>query len=210
LPCAGLRSSPLTIKASLSQAVFSSRTCRYHAPMAPVQVDPAILAHFCGHATEQGKVLAPRLIDEKIYQNTPTYDMHDHEGDEIVEIPLPDLAQQGDKVYCTVVIEQCSGKPAFYTVAYDYALTADDIASGERLTFPIARGWHGKNHATSRSLAKQPGSRMVCRPNRRLKLEILMKRLVERYVHATGRAVPDHSSELSTLTVGKAHVPSVR
>lgn len=73
--------------------------------MAPVQVDPAILAHFCGHATEQGKVLAPRLIDEKIYQNTPTYDMHDHEGDEIVEIPLPDLAQQGDKVYCTVVIE---------------------------------------------------------------------------------------------------------
>ncbi|OXS22704.1 hypothetical protein CGU37_06495 [Pseudomonas fluorescens] len=123
--------------------------------MAPVQVDPAILAHFCGHATEQGKVLAPRLIDEKIYQNTPTYDMHDHEGDEIVEIPLPDLAQQGDKVYCTVVIEQCSGKPAFYTVAYDYALTADDIASGERLTFPIARGWLARQKPRDESITCQ-------------------------------------------------------
>ena len=81
--------------------------------------------------------------------------MHDHEGDEIVEIPLPDLAQQGDKVYCTVVIEQFSGKPAFYTVAYDYALTADDIASGERLTFPIARGWLARQKPRYESLTCQ-------------------------------------------------------
>lgn len=107
------------------------------------------------YSYEQGKALAPRLLHEKIYQNTPTYDMHDHEGDELVKIPLPDLAQEGDKIYCTVVIEQFSGKPAFYTVAYDYVLTADDIASGENLSFSIARGWLARQKPRYESITCQ-------------------------------------------------------
>ncbi|WP_338475362.1 hypothetical protein [Pseudomonas khavaziana] len=93
------------------------------------------------YSAEQSKAIAPRLRDEKIFQNTPTYDMHDHKGDEIVEIPIPPLAQVGDEIYCSVVIEQFSGKPVFYIVAYGYALTLADIASGEKLEFPIPRGW---------------------------------------------------------------------
>lgn len=107
------------------------------------------------YSYEQGKVLAPRLLHEKIHQNTPKYYMHDHEGDEIVKIPLPDLAQEGDKLYCSVVIEQFSQKPAFYIVAYDYALTADDIASGENLSFPIARGWLARQKPLYESITCQ-------------------------------------------------------
>ncbi|WP_460134949.1 carbohydrate binding domain-containing protein [Pseudomonas sp. S1_E04] len=107
------------------------------------------------YLAENSRALAPRLIDEKIFQNTPTYDMHDHEGDEIVEIPLPDLAQQGDKIYCTVVTEQFSGKPVFYTVAYGYSLTANDIASGKKLSFPIARGWLARQKPRYESITCQ-------------------------------------------------------
>ncbi|WP_103733701.1 hypothetical protein [Pseudomonas sp. GZJR-8] len=107
------------------------------------------------YSAEQSKALAPRLRDEKIFQNTPTYDMHDHKGDEIVEIPIPPLAQVGDKIYCSVVIEQFSGKPVFYIVAYGYALTLEDIASGEKLEFPIPRGWLARQKPRYESITCQ-------------------------------------------------------
>ena len=107
------------------------------------------------YSAEQSKALAPRLKDEHIYQNTPTYDMHDHQGDEIVEIPIPPLAQVGDKIYCSVVIEQFSGKPVFYIVAYGYALTLEDIASGKKLEFPIPRGWLARQKPRYESITCQ-------------------------------------------------------
>lgn len=107
------------------------------------------------YSAEQSKALAPRLKDEHIYQNTPTYDMHDHQGDEIVEIPIPPLAQVGDKIYCSVVIEQFSGNPVFYIVAYGYALTLDDIASGKKLEFPIPRGWLARQKPRYESITCQ-------------------------------------------------------
>lgn len=107
------------------------------------------------YSTESSRALAPRLTDEKIFQNTPTYDMHDHEGDENVDIPLPDLAQPGDKIYCTVVTEQFSGKPAFYTVTYGYSLTENDIASSKTLSFPIARGWLARQKPLYESITCQ-------------------------------------------------------
>ncbi|ATN11509.1 hypothetical protein CRN80_18475 [Pseudomonas sp. FDAARGOS_380] len=107
------------------------------------------------YSAEQSKALAPRLRDEKVFQNTPTYDMHDHQGDEIVEIPIPPLAQVGDKIYCSVVIEQFSGKPVFYIVAYGYALTLEDIASGKKLEFPIPRGWLARQKPRYESITCQ-------------------------------------------------------
>jgi hypothetical protein len=107
------------------------------------------------YSAEQSKALAPRLRDEKVFQNTPTYDMHDHQGDEIVEIPIPPLAQVGDKIYCSVVIEQFSGNPVFYIVAYGYALTLEDIASGKKLEFPIPRGWLARQKPRYESITCQ-------------------------------------------------------
>lgn len=107
------------------------------------------------YSAEQSKALAPRLRDEKVFQNTPTYDMHDHKGDEIVEIPIPPLAQVGDEIYCSVVLEQFSGKPVFYIVAYGYALTLEDIASGEKLEFPIPRGWLARQKPRYESITCQ-------------------------------------------------------
>ena len=107
------------------------------------------------YSAEQSKALAPRLKDEHIYQNTPTYDMHDHQGDEIVEIPIPPLAQVGDKIYCSVVIEQFSGKPVFYIVAYGDALTLKDIASGKKLEFEIPRGWLARQKPLYESITCQ-------------------------------------------------------
>lgn len=107
------------------------------------------------YSAEQSKALAPRLRDEKVFQNTPTYDMHDHQGDEIVEIPIPPLAQVGDKIYCSVVIEQFSGKPVFYIVAYGYALTLENIASGKKLEFPIPRGWLARQKPRYESITCQ-------------------------------------------------------
>ena len=107
------------------------------------------------YSAEQSKALAPRLRDEKIFQNTPTYDMHDHKGDEIVEIPIPPLAQVGDKIYCSVVLEQFSGKPVFYIVVYGYALTLEDIASGKKLEFPIPRGWLARQKPRYESITCQ-------------------------------------------------------
>ncbi len=107
------------------------------------------------YSAEQSKALAPRLRDEKVFQNTPTYDMHDHQGDEIVEIPIPPLAQVGDKIYCSVVIEQFSGNPVFYIVAYGYALTLEDIALGKKLEFPIPRGWLARQKPRYESITCQ-------------------------------------------------------
>lgn len=107
------------------------------------------------YSAEQSKALAPRLRDEKVFQNTPTYDMHDHQGDEIVEIPIPPLAQVGDKIYCSVVIEQFSGNPVFYIVSYGYALTLEDIASGKKLEFPIPRGWLARQKPRYESITCQ-------------------------------------------------------
>ena len=81
--------------------------------------------------------------------------MHDHEGDEIVEIPVPQLAQVGDKIYCSVVTEQFSGKPVFYIVAYGYALTPGDIEPGNKLEFPIPRGWLARQKPLYESITCQ-------------------------------------------------------
>ncbi len=85
--------------------------------------------------------LAPYLFHEKIVHSTPTYDMHDHTGDEPVLVPVPPLAKAGDKVYCTAVTEQDVVPYTFYTVVYGYVLSAEEAVAGHVLRFSIARGW---------------------------------------------------------------------
>lgn len=97
-----------------------------------------VLAEF--YSADKSKELASYFLKEKMYQGTPTFDMHDFKGPGIVKTKVPDLAQVDDQFYCTVVIKQFSGKPVFYIVAYRYRLTAEDIAAGE-LTHAVPRGW---------------------------------------------------------------------
>lgn len=93
------------------------------------------------YPASESENLAPRLFDEKIVHNTPTYDMNDHTGDETVLVPVPYLAKEGDKVYCTAATEQDAPRHVFYTVIYDHALTADEAVEGYVLKPTIARGW---------------------------------------------------------------------
>ncbi|SDL57129.1 hypothetical protein SAMN04490190_5819 [Pseudomonas libanensis] len=89
---------------------------------------------------EHSEALASKLRHEKIVQNTVIYDMHDYVGDGKVDIPIPYLAQEGDKIYCSVITTQFNRKPASYLVVYGYALTLEDIKAG-KLEFSIPRGW---------------------------------------------------------------------
>ncbi|MCK1787483.1 hypothetical protein L9Z73_25030 [Pseudomonas sp. TNT11] len=93
------------------------------------------------YSASESEDLAPYLLHEKIVHNTPTYDMKDHTGDETVLVPVPFLAKEGDKIYCTAVTEQDAIPHLFYTVIYDYALTAEEAVPGYVLQFSIARGW---------------------------------------------------------------------
>lgn len=93
------------------------------------------------YPASESEELAPYLLHEKIVHNTPTYDMHDHEGHETVLVPVPPLAQQGDKVYCTAVTEQDVVPYTFYTVVYDYVLTEQEAMPGHVLQFFVSRGW---------------------------------------------------------------------
>ncbi|KAB0516444.1 hypothetical protein [Pseudomonas extremorientalis] len=105
---------------------------------AATSLEKEVLMEF--YPASEGKELAPYFLKEKIFQNTPTLDMHDFKGDGIVKTKVPYLAQVGDKFYCTLVTQQFSGDPVFYTVAYGYELTVEDIESGE-LTHAVSRGW---------------------------------------------------------------------
>lgn len=93
------------------------------------------------YPASESENLAPYLLHEKIVNNTPTYDMHDHTGDETVLVPVPPLAKAGDKVYCTAVTEQDVVPYTFYTVIYGYELSAEEAVAGHVLRFSIARGW---------------------------------------------------------------------
>lgn len=93
------------------------------------------------YPASESEDLAPYLLHEKILHNTPTYDMHDHTGNEIVLVPVPPLAKEGDKLYCSAVTEQDAIPHVFYIVIYGHVLTAAEAAAGYVLQFPIARGW---------------------------------------------------------------------
>ncbi|WP_177414045.1 hypothetical protein [Pseudomonas sp. KBW05] len=93
------------------------------------------------YPASESENLAPYLLHEKIVHNTPTYDMHDHTGDETVLVPVPPLAKAGDRVYCTAVTEQDVVPYKFYTVIYGHELTAEEAVAGHVLRFSIARGW---------------------------------------------------------------------
>ncbi|WP_338576182.1 hypothetical protein V6L78_12630 [Pseudomonas canadensis] len=93
------------------------------------------------YPASESENLAPYLLHEKIVHSTPTYDMHDHTGDETVLVPVPPLAKAGDKVYCTAVTEQDVVPYTFYTVVYGYVLSAEEAVAGHVLRFSIARGW---------------------------------------------------------------------
>lgn len=93
------------------------------------------------YPASESEELAPRLLHEKIVHNTPTYDMHDHTGDETVLVPVTPLAKKGDKVYCTAVTEQDAIPYTFYTVVYGHVLTEEEAVAGHVLKFFIARGW---------------------------------------------------------------------
>lgn len=93
------------------------------------------------YPASESENLAPHLLHEKIVHNTPTYDMHDHTGDETVLVPVPPLAKAGDKVYCTAVTEQDVVPYTFYTVIYGHVLSAEEAVAGHVLRFFIARGW---------------------------------------------------------------------
>lgn len=108
------------------------------------------------YPAEQSKALAPKLRDQKNVQNTPTYDMHDHIGDEKVDIPIPYLAQPGDKIYCSVVTTQFDKKPASYLVVYGHALTLEDIKSGT-LEFSIPRGWLARQRPSREAITCHAG-----------------------------------------------------
>ncbi|WP_411378982.1 hypothetical protein [Pseudomonas sp. MPB26] len=92
------------------------------------------------YQANESKKYAPYFLHEKIYQNSPVIDMHDFKGDALVKTEIPYLAQVNDRFYCTLVTRQFSRKPVFYPVADGYALTAEDIASGE-LTHAVRRAW---------------------------------------------------------------------
>ncbi|WP_330209753.1 hypothetical protein [Pseudomonas sp. AM4(2022)] len=108
------------------------------------------------YPAEQSKALAPKLRDEKIENQTETYDMHDHKGDEKVDIPIPNLAQEGDKAYCSVVTKQFNKKPAYYLVVYGYALTPEDIKAG-KLEFSIPRGWLARQKPVEEAMTLHQG-----------------------------------------------------
>ena len=93
------------------------------------------------YSASESEKLAPWLFHVKLVNNTPTYDMHDHLGDETVLIPVPPLAKVGDKVYCTAATEQDAPRHVFYTVIYGHELTADEAVEGYVLQAKIARGW---------------------------------------------------------------------
>lgn len=93
------------------------------------------------YPADESEDLAPRLLHEKVVHNTPTYDMHDHTGNETVLVPVPPLAKKGDKVYCTAVTEQDVVPYTFYTVVYDHELTEEEAEPGHILHFFISRGW---------------------------------------------------------------------
>ena len=93
------------------------------------------------YPASESEGLAPRLLHEKIVHNTPTYDMHDHTGNETVLVPVHPLAKAGDKVYCTAVTEQDVVPYKFYTVIYGHVLTAEEAVAGYILKPEIARGW---------------------------------------------------------------------
>ncbi|AIB37730.1 MULTISPECIES: hypothetical protein [Pseudomonas] len=108
------------------------------------------------YPASESQNLAPYLLHEKIVHNTPTYDMHDHTGDETVLVPVPPLAKAGDKLYCTAATEQDAPRHVFYTVVYGYKLTPEDAVPGNVLQFPIRRGWLARRKPW-RSLTLQCG-----------------------------------------------------
>lgn len=93
------------------------------------------------YPASESEDLAPRLLHEENVNNTPTYDMKDHTGNETVLVPVHPLAKAGDKVYCTAVTEQDAIPHVFYTVIYDHVLTAEEAVAGYVLRPQIARGW---------------------------------------------------------------------
>lgn len=92
------------------------------------------------YQANESKKYAPYFLHEKIYQSSPVIDMRDFKGDGLVKTEIPYLAQVNDRFYCTLVTRQFSRNPVFYPVADGYALTAEDIASGE-LTHAVRRAW---------------------------------------------------------------------
>ncbi|MBT1263220.1 hypothetical protein KHP07_22885 [Pseudomonas sp. VS40] len=93
------------------------------------------------YPASESKNLAPYLLHEETVNNTPTYDMKYHTGDETVLVPVPPLAKAGDKVYCTAVTEQDAIPYVFYTVIYGHVLSPEEAVDGYVLKFFIARGW---------------------------------------------------------------------
>lgn len=93
------------------------------------------------YPASESENLAPYLLHGKIVHNTPTYDMNDHTGDETVLVPVPPLAKEGDKVYCTAVTEQDVVPYTFYNVVDGHELSAEEAVAGHVLRFSIARGW---------------------------------------------------------------------
>jgi hypothetical protein len=93
------------------------------------------------YSASESENLAPYLFHEKIVHSTPTYDMNDHTGDETVLVPVPPLAKEGDKVYCTAVTEQDVVPYTFYPVVDGHELSAEEAVAGHVLRFSIARGW---------------------------------------------------------------------
>jgi hypothetical protein len=121
---------------------------------AATSLEKEVLMEF--YPASEGKEFAPHFLHEKIFQNTPTFDMHDFKGDGIVKTKVPYLAQVGDKFYCTLVTQQFSGDPVFYIVADGYALTGEDIVSGE-LTHAVSRGWLARQIPLYESMTLQCG-----------------------------------------------------
>ncbi|WP_353632311.1 hypothetical protein ABVN18_09390 [Pseudomonas canadensis] len=104
------------------------------------------------YSADQSEALAPRLRDRREVNNTPTYDMKWHKGDEQVNVPVPYLAKEGDKLYCTIATEQDAAQHVFYHLVNGYTLTADDISAddtspGRILHFFIRRGWLARRKA---------------------------------------------------------------
>lgn len=98
-------------------------------------------AHVSFYSAVESEAFAPKLRHRKIVSSTPTYDMKDHKGDEQVNVPVPDLAQEGDQLYCTIATEQDAARHIFYHLVDGYVLTAEDASSGRILHFFIRRGW---------------------------------------------------------------------
>lgn len=92
----------------------------------------------------ESKEFAPKLLHGEIINNTPTYRMASHKGDETVLLTVHSLAKEGDRYYINLAGDQHRTPYAFYIVTGGHTLSAEEAVPGYVLSFKVKRGWLGR------------------------------------------------------------------